>query len=345
MSRRVGSVRTAGGLTPLRTPLFSVIVPTFNQAARSTLAVQSLLAQESKQPYEVLVVDNNSTDDTQDRIQRLREHAPRTLRYLFEKHQGASLARNAGIRAARGDILAFIDDDAVAQPGWLDALAETYQMRPDAWCVGGKIVLDLPEDLPVWFDVGSPDLLSYLGRLDLGTATIERHYPNYLHGANFSVRRDALDRVGLFDPALGPAGRSRFESEEIELCWRMQEAGGRVYYCGGAVVTHSVPDARLSKRYFRRRAHWSGRTWALLDRKDIFHTRARHLLRQTLRLTRNCLQSWVGAGWIDRYRGFEQELMFWRSLGYVQQAALQELMFWRPPGYVPQAAVTGMWRP
>ena len=328
VSRCVGYLRTIAAQVPSETGLFSVIVPTFNRAAGLTLAVKSLLAQDSKLPYEVLVVDNNSTDDTRERIQRLREHAPGKLRYLFEEKPGVSLARNTGIRAARGDILAFMDDDAIAQPGWLNALAEAYQMRPDAWCVGGKIVLDLPEDLPMWFDLGSTGLLSYLGRLDLGDATIERHYPNFLYGGNLSVRRDVLDRVGLFNPALGPAGRYRIESEETELCWRIQEAGGRVYYCGRAVVTHLVPEARLTKRYFRRRAHWSGRTWALLDRKDIFHVRSRNLLQGTLPVIRNCLQSWVCAGRIDRCRVFEQELMFWRSLGYVQQAAFTRM--WRP---------------
>jgi glucosyl-dolichyl phosphate glucuronosyltransferase len=302
--------------------VFSIIVPTFNRSAVSSLAVKSLLAQEANFAYEVIVVDNNSTDDTRERIQRLCEHAPEKLRYLFEKKQGVSVARNAGITAARGDIIAFIDDDAIAQPGWLNALAETYHMHPDAWCVGGKIILELPEELPLWFGCGSEILMSHLGRLDLGDATVERRYPNDVFGGNFSVRRDVLGRVGLFDITLGPVDRYRIESEETELCWRIQQAGGAVYYCGRAIVTHLVPAARMTKRYFRSRARWSGRTWALLDRKDVLHVRPGDLLRAALRIARNWIRSWISPGWVDRCKVFEEELAFWRCLGYLQQAAL-----------------------
>jgi glycosyltransferase involved in cell wall biosynthesis len=285
------------------------------------LAVKSLLAQEANVAYEVIVVDNNSTDDTRERIQRLCEQAPEKLRYLFEKTQGASVARNAAIMAARGDIIAFIDDDALAQPGWLNALAETYDMYPDAWSVGGKIVLALPEELPPWFDRGS-FLMSHLGRFDRGDATVEFRYPDGPFGGNFSVRRDVLDRVGIFDTTLGPAGRLRIESEETELCWRIQQAGGAIYYSGRAIVTHLVPAERLTKRYFRSRAYWGGRTWAIVDRKEILHVSPRDLLPAALRVAKNYIVSRISPSRLDRCETFEVELRFWQCLGYLQQTAL-----------------------
>lgn len=302
--------------------MFSIIVPTFNRASVCSLAVESLLAQDANFPYEVIVVDNNSTDATKERIEALCKRAPERLRYVFEKKQGVSAARNTGIAAARGDIIAFVDDDVIAHPGWLIALAETYRTHPDAWCVGGKIVLKLPEALPAWFDHRSRILTSHLGRLDLGDATIERRYPNEVFGGNFSVRRDVLDRVGCFDTTLGPAGRWRIESEETDLCWRVQQAGGPVYYCGRAVVAHVVPDARMTKRYFRERAWWGGRTWALLRRKQVVEANSEQLVRLAMRVIRNLIKSWLSPSTVDRLAIFEDELRFWHCLGYLSQAFL-----------------------
>jgi glucosyl-dolichyl phosphate glucuronosyltransferase len=289
------------------------------------LAVQSVLAQHTDGPYEVIVVDNNSTDGTRERIQQVCRQSPKELRYLFERRQGASAARNTGIAAARGNIVAFIDDDVVVQRGWLSALAEAYRAHPDAWCVGGKIVLAFPEVLPRWFDRRSELLSSHLGRLDLGDATIERPYPDDVFGGNFSVRRDILDRVGLFDIALGPVGTWRIEAEESDLCWRIQKSGGAVYYCGAAVVAHAVPNERLTKKYFRSRAYWGGKTWALVERKDIFGLYSGDLPRAAARIVRNMLRSSISPRRADRCADFEDELRFWRSLGYRHQALLARL--------------------
>ena len=304
--------------------MLSVIVPTFNRASSCVLAAQSVLAQDTRVPHEVIIVDNNSTDDTRQRIQALRRQAPQRLRYVFEGKQGLSAARNAGIATARGNIIAWLDDDALARPGWLDALAETYRTHPDAWCVGGKIVLALPEVLPRWFN-HSFLLTSQLGLLDLGDATIERRYPDFVFGGNFSVRRDALDRVGPFDTRLGLAGAWRVESEEADLCWRIQQTGGAVYYCGRAIVAHVVPAARITKRYFRRRAYWAGRTWRLLHRTDIWDLRPRDLARAALRVVRGMIESWVSPRRVDRRRGFENELKLWQCAGYQYQAFLARI--------------------
>ncbi len=304
---------------------FSIIVPTFNRASLCVSAVQSVLAQDTSVSYEIIVVDNNSTDDTRERIPALCRQAPDRLRYVFEPRQGASAARNAGIAVARGEIIAFIDDDVVVPPGWLRALAEAYGAHPDAWCVGGRIVLALPQVLPRWFSRRSRSLTTPLGQLDLGDATIERRYPDQVFGGNFTVRRDVLDRVGAFDTALGPAANHRIESEESELCWRIQEAGGIVYYCGAAVVTHVVPDGRLTKRYFRRRMYWGGRTWAVLDRKDIFWIRRRDLVKTARRMVSNAIRSWLSPRRFDHCAAFEDEVLFWLAVGYHHQVLLKRL--------------------
>lgn len=317
----------AGGRIRGNTKMYSIVVPTFNRSSTSTLTVQSLLAQETNLPYEVIVVDSSSTDDTRERIQALVRRAPERLRYLLKEEQGLSAARNAGVAAARSDIIAFVDDDTIVHPGWLTAIAETYREYPDAWCVGGKIVLQLPEVLPPWFSCSSTTLSDHLTGLDLGDDTIKREYPDDVWAANFTVRRDAINRVGLFDPTLGPHGRRRMMAEETELCWRIQWAGGGVYYCGRAVVMHPVPNARITKRYFRQRACWGGRTWRLVDRKDVVMVTSQDLSVRGLKVMKNWITSWMSPGGVDRCAVFEDELKFWLGLGYVYQAMLMRYRF------------------
>ena len=299
--------------------MFSVIVPTFNRAPALGHVVDSLLAQDASISYEVIVVDNNSTDDTRERTQALIEKTGGRLRYVLERQRGCSAVRNSGIAAARGSIIAFIDDDAVAHPRWLEALARTYRDYPDAWCVGGRIVLQLPPAVPRWFDPGSWNMVATLSGLDLGDATIKRDYPNDVWGANFSVRRRALEQVGLFDTRLGPIGSSPRLADETELCWRIQEAGGAVYYCGTAAVTHIVPETRLTKRYFRKRAYWVGRTWGLLDRRDVVAVHPRQFPRAAASGMANWVKSVLLAGRPQTQKAFDAELESWFAMGYICQ--------------------------
>lgn len=300
----------------------SIVVPTFNRARMLEMNICSLLAQDFNDPYEILVIDNNSTDDTRSRVQALSSGDPSgRLRYVFAKEQGVSAARNAGVAAARGEVIAFIDDDAVAGRGWLRALTDVHRRYPDAWCVGGKIVLQLPDALPKWFSVRSQSLRSHLSALDRGD-TIVAVDPWDIGGANFSVRRRVFDHVGLFDPSLGVAGSRRLECDEVELCWRIRNAGGKLYYYGGAVVTHLVPPARLTRGFFRTRALWRGRTSRLLDGMGQFRIGPCHLAIAGLRVALNRIGSWTRISHATEARMFETELEFWNRLGYLQQTMM-----------------------
>ena len=315
--------------------LFSIIIPTFNRAPAIAIAVESVLAQDARVQSEVIVVDNGSTDDTRARIQRVAQRTAGRVRYLFESGPGVARARNAGAAAARGSIIGFIDDDAIARPGWLEALAETYRTYPDAWCVGGKILLQLPAALPPWFDPQSETMRAYLSGLDLGDGTLKRSYPNDVWGANFSVRRDAVARVGLFDPALGPHPGRPMLAEETEVCWRIQAAGGSVYYCGAAVVSHVIPEARLTKRSLRSRAYWTGRTWGLLDRKDVVAFSPRLLPRLAASGITNWIASSRCVGTAQRQQAFERELRAWFGMGFLHQRFVMAMT--RHPGLRPPA--------
>jgi glycosyltransferase involved in cell wall biosynthesis len=297
--------------------LYSIVVPTFNRARSVRRSVESLFAQVGGAPREILVIDSGSTDDTEQHIHALARTAPTPLRYVRAGEQGASAARNAGLAASRGEIVAFIDDDEIADAGWLAALAETYRDHPDAWCVGGKIVLALPEAVPSWFSRSSRYLTGCLGGLDLGDGTLRREYPDDVWGGNFSVRREAFDRIGGFDTDLGPRGARHLSCEETDLCWRIQAAGGAVYYCGRAVVTHVVPEVRLTRRAFREQEYWHGRSKWLLDRKSG---------RRGPRVPREASGGIAPPGRPRPAAGaptgsFEGELRYWRALGYAAASA------------------------
>jgi len=244
--------------------VYTVVVPTFNRQHLLSGALESLLGQETRCAYEIIVVDNNSSDGTRSLVEGLQKKAQR-LRYVFERQPGLSAARNAGIAAAHGTVIAFVDDDVVAHPSWLQALADTFQTYPDAWCVGGKVTLGFQSAVPAWFDADAKILTTYLSGQDHGDDTLRLDAP--VIGANLSVRRDVLGAVGVFDTDLGRSGTMLAGDEDTEFCARILQAGGAIYYCGHAVVVHLVPAARLTKRWFLERAFWEGRTQGLRQRR------------------------------------------------------------------------------
>lgn len=301
----------------------SVVVPTYNRAGMLQSVVSALLEQRNCPEYEVIIVDNNSTDATATVAAALCSASRGRMKYVLEQTIGSSAARNCGIAAARGDIVAFLDDDAIPRVEWLASILNTYANYPDAWCVGGKILLRLPDERPAWFNAHSMRVTSLLGLFDRGDGVHRLAYPLDVWGGNLSVRKDVLRRIGGFDVSLGLAGRRPLYGEETELCWRIQREGGGVYYCGGAVVDHVVAPAKLTKRYLRSRAYWSGRTQTILQ-----PTTMRQRLRD-LRGAANCaLKSWAkgklfpsrAAAW----RVFNDELSAWGWFGQVVQPTARD---------------------
>ena len=234
-------------------------VCTYGEAPHLLRALASLAEQEAPDglALEILCVDNNSAPRT-----ALPEPLASRVRVIHEPVAGLSRARNAAVAHARGDAIAFLDDDAVAQPGWAAALARAFETT-GAWCVGGRVLPEWPGEEPLWLDEG---LRYLLGLLDLEGDTRPLRGPVLPCGANMAVRRFAFDRVGLFRESLGRKPGSLLSGEEIDLFRRAIRAGGTVAYAPDAVAHHIVPLSRLSPEFLRRRAWWEGNTLARLDR-------------------------------------------------------------------------------
>jgi GT2 family glycosyltransferase len=203
------------------------------------------------------VVDNGSTDDT---LRIVHEHE--RLRYVYEPRAGLTIAKNAGIARAHGEILVFVDDDMTLGPTWLQEYAKAYEGRPDVWLIGGRTRLR-QEDVPSWYRsrANMPPAWWLLGpACEYGDVTIQLHAPQYVAGNNMSCRRAVIVNLGGFCEDIGhKAERRGVGGEDHELCRRVYDAGGSIYYCADAVAWHPIPPERCSLKAIRGFAFIYGR--------------------------------------------------------------------------------------
>ena len=231
----------------------TVIVCTYNRGQRLRTALESLLDSvvAPGTEWEILVVDNNSSDDTKETVGSLRKLHPNRIRYVFEAKQGLSNARNCGIDQARGQVIAFTDDDVTVDPGWLQNL--TALLFDDRFAGAGGLVL--PHEgfvQPDWLvmDGGMMDSSGVLALFNNGTCPGELNRPPF--GANMAFRKAIFEKHGGFRPELGRCGESLIGNEDTEFGARLMAAGESLWYEPAAVVYHPVSEVRLSKRYFLR---------------------------------------------------------------------------------------------
>ncbi|MFA5367030.1 MAG: glycosyltransferase [Dehalococcoidia bacterium] len=252
---------TTSGKDSLR---ISAVICTYRHPDMLRAAVKSLLNQTlPAEEYEIIVVDNNSQDETANVVNELAETVSHPVRYIFEGQQGLSYARNAGIEAARGDIIAFLDDDAEADPGWLAALLDVYDSVPEAWAVGGKVLPKLEVELPRWLE-DKDAMFASLSILELGEEIRPLKQNEIILGANCSFRKNVFIETGLFSSALGRKGTLLLGFEEIEIQQHIHDYGKLVFYTPQAVVYHYIPQERLTKRYLYSRHYGSGISEPLL---------------------------------------------------------------------------------
>jgi len=244
----------------------SVIVPTRNRADRldaslAALAHQSVPAEQ----FEILVVDNGSTDGTAARIARWSELRP-GLRRVDEPAAGVSRARNAGIAAARGELLAFIDDDAMAEPRWLALLLGAYDRFPRVGAACGRARLRLERRPPSWYGGYSE---SWYSAMDFGPTARLLLDPNEVPWSlNLSVRASLAREIGGFPEELGRVDGNLNSGEEFPFISGVRAAGFHVAYEPEAVVWHAVPAERLRLRWLVRRAWVEGRTIAVRNKTE-----------------------------------------------------------------------------
>ena len=230
----------------------TVILCTYNRCGDLAKTLDSLASSTlpSSVAWEVLVVDNNSNDQTRDVALDFCRRYPNRFRYLFEPHPGKSYALNSGIREAHGEILAFTDDDLIVDTTWLQNL--TIPFGNGAWAgVGGRTLLEQGFSPPHWLALnGWYGMGGILALCDFGDKPRELDWPPY--GANMAFRKKMFEKYGGFRTDLGPTpeGKIPRPNEDTEFGRRLMAAGERLWYEPSAVVHHPVPEKRLKKSYF-----------------------------------------------------------------------------------------------
>jgi GT2 family glycosyltransferase len=239
----------------------SVVICTFRRANLLTDVLTRLLRQ-TQAPAEVLLVDNEVSGEVEGLVTRLATQAPFPIRYLPEPALGLSHARNRGVREARAPLVAFLDDDAFAAPGWVAALLRGAEAHPAAGVFAGRVEPITDGPLPPNFLEEIGNYAAWLGAIDLGPGDLPLLNQGATYagpvGANMMFRREALASAGAFDPALGRVGTALISGEEVAVVNAARAAGFEVWYLGQASVEHLVHRDRLTHRWFLERAYFEG---------------------------------------------------------------------------------------
>jgi len=237
-----------------RAPDVSIVVCTYNRAASLGLTLAALAAQAVPDgiEWELVLVDNNSTDATRAVSEQFVATAAIRARYVFVADQGLSRARNAGVAASRGDIIAFTDDDVLPAADWVGRIATTIR-RADVDIVGGRIVPAWLQKPPAWLQHRRA-LHDALAILDHATTArvLDPHGAPAVWGANMAFRRRVFEQVGGFDIRRGLVGTTLHRGEEIDLVARALAAGCRAIYEPTVVVAHRIGPERMRLRYLSR---------------------------------------------------------------------------------------------
>lgn len=311
---------------------YSVVIATYNRAGELHDTLASLARLRADGPWEVIVVDNNSSDDTRQVVEAAGHDFPVSLRYVHESRQGRSPALNAGIAAARGEIIVTTDDDVRVPPGWLNAAARGLDAL-NADYVGGRVLPIWGGPPPSWLSAEGGRHWAVVALLDYGDSPKEFGARVPL-GVNMAFRRSALERAGLLDPDTGRKAGTLLGQEIREWCIRARRLGVRGFYVPDMVVEHIVPAERLTKAYFRRWFYWRGISRALLHQRfglDMEYpekpvadaAKARYIAGlppymyvRALKTAKN----WVVAMLTGRtVQAFEHETWFWFFAGVARQ--------------------------
>ncbi len=242
-------------------PKISVLICTYNRSQTLGAAVESVAVQSISQKlnWEIVVVDNNSPDQTRQVVEGLQRRYPQRIRYVFESQQGISHARNTGIREARGEILAFLDDDETAGTDWLQNL--TANLHTGEWAgAGGRVLPPSSFSPPRWLSNKCSFASGPLATFDLGLEPGQLNEPAF--GANMAFRKEVFDQFGGFRTDLGRTGNKMISNEDTEFGRRLMAAGLKLRYEPSALTYHPVDETRLKRQYF---LNW----WFNKGRSDV----------------------------------------------------------------------------
>lgn len=311
---------------------FSIIIATYNRAESLSSTLRSLAEATLLGEAEVIIVDNNSSDETHKVVADAMADFPTELRYVHEAKQGRSAALNAGIEVSRGEIILITDDDVRIDAGWIVAASRAFRTL-DCDYLGGKV-------LPIW-EGGRPSWLpdrggkhwAVIALLDYGPDVVELDKQVPL-GVNMGFKRESFVKAGLWDNRIGRKGGTLLGQEVREWGLRARSVNLKGFYIPDMIVHHIIPSDRLKKSYFRRWFYWHGISRAILfdqtgadmeapEETSLDFSLVPKIAGVPRYLYRSCLSSFarmlVSAFRRDWVQTFERELWLWFFAGIVVQ--------------------------
>jgi glycosyltransferase involved in cell wall biosynthesis len=296
----------------------SVVLATYNRASslRVTLESLSKLVVPPTLHWQLLVVDNNSSDETPTVVREFAKKNSFMVRYIFEGRQGRSVALNAGVQEATGDIIAITDDDVTLDQDWLLSIKSMFDQF-DCAAVAGRIVPVWNQRPPAWYEMEEQLQRFIVGQFDAGNEIQRIQVPPM--GANSAFRRSAFHKHGLFRLDLGVRGEDRsITCDDSEFGWRLLRAGETIMYCPAMVVYHPVDPRRLNRSYFLTWFYNNGRSltraWGLPDLGVSYFGVPRWLFREF----GTNLARWLCC--FDGNYRFHHKLRTYRSLGHIVES-------------------------
>ncbi|MES2646144.1 MAG: glycosyltransferase [Bacteroidota bacterium] len=228
-------------------PEISIVICTYNRqkfirACLACLALQTLASQK----WEVIIIDNNSTDETASIVKTfIDQHPGLPFRYVFEVNKGLSFARNRGIAEASASIVCFIDDDAEAIPGFAETILAFLDAHPEAAGVGGRVLPKYSESSePVWMN---KYLAGFIGLVDHGEPDrVFNGKMKYPIGCNMTYRKAILLQAGGFNNQL------TFRGDDKHIYHAIAAINNKVFYLHNALVYHNIDAARLTFANFKK---------------------------------------------------------------------------------------------
>lgn len=296
-----------------------VLICTYNRSALLRKTLDSLFRAPRPEGLRVRVyiVDNNSPDDTASVIRNLQAESPLPLHYVFEKKQGLSQARNAGLTASDGDIIGIIDDDEEVEEHWFEVIARELK-DPTIHYIGGPYLANWQAPAPDWLPPGYPGVIGVMPPKHRGRFGPD--HPGMLNGGNAAIRRTVFDQVGLYSTRLGRTAKGLLSEEDAEFFRRVLAAGISGMYVPDFAIFHHIPADRLTRKYHRSWAYWRAVSQGVLDReqrepvKYLFGV-PRHRIGRAIRGLLTMPAHRFGKN--GKARAFADELAVWDLAGFL----------------------------
>jgi glucosyl-dolichyl phosphate glucuronosyltransferase len=305
-------------------PCVTVCLCTHNRPGYARACLAGLRKQTVEQArFAVLVVDSGSAAAVHVQLAGMVAESE-NARLIALDHPGVSLARNAGARDAGGGYIAYIDDDAIPAPDWIERIIAAIQEAPTPPAVIGGRILPLWESpLPAWWPASLRGVLSIIETEGCGEyRTPELPAKLEPYGANIVVQVAALLAVGGFGTSIGRQGDILLSDEEVQLAWRLQDAGHAVRFDSRVVVYHCIQPLRLTPAWLLSRMYWQGVSTVISRRLLGYPGSVWRELPRRLLVVLACAPaslcgrdspSWIGWRWRFAYaRGFVRGAFHWR---------------------------------